>query len=1114
MRRGYLMSICRRMPITRQSYFLPTQITGCSLWLDGADPAGNGVVPASGTLATWVDKSRSGNNAIAYTGATAPSYSSTTSNVTFGTNYYYIAGISSAPSTQTLFMVLRRTSSFTNTPYGTSIGSGATWYMNNTNPSFIAWNPYGQNNSSGANLLFYNDVTNIVCGTNTGGTNIMYLNGTGDTTGSTGFNSGGIMTIGTSSSGVNGAPSQNGFIGTISEVIFYSFVLGTSQRQQVEGYLAQKWGATSSLPAGHPGLTSLLFRLQQPFLAKKQYFTAFSPQQISGCILWLDASDASSVTTSGTTVTAITDKSARATVLTSPSGFTYPNNTFNGAYPSFYNTSASGGRLGYNTTYSLGSQNTVFIVGQLTSPSVGNQFFDFIDGYASSSRFFLFSSPNNLNNYVYGTNGSSSGQVNGAITTAQMTSPFFWSVAFDTSTTISSTLQYVNGTQLVQSPSTLGAAISSYTGIIIGQRFTQSSESVVGHICEFIIFNNVLTATQRQQVESYLAQKWGLVSSLPTTGHIHNTFPAGSPTAIQPYVASVSPLNLKFIAYPTGTPTVNTPTNTTTTLNMTWNAPTFTTSWSARQITRVIITSYTVYVLADGSLAATLSPMTSGVAYSFYVRANGPGGQSAASATSSTVTYILPPGSPTVNTPTNTVSTLNMTWNAPVGGGQVTSYTVYVLAAGSLASTLTPGFVTSTTFSPMTGDVAYSFYVTATGPGGTSSASSTSATVTYSAGPMSYLTGVNTYTGTTSTNWTNNWQPYLTAVFSCNAVSNITITFSKITITPAFTAGGWFLGAVHTNSNIYYPPYNATNGILCLNPNTGVTSLVGVNSGISYAGTAKWYTGCLGPDGNIYFFPTLKATILKYIPSTDTASEITIAGTGGTYASQGYRGAVLGSDGRIYSSPYGATSIFWYNPATNTSGNIASASSTANRYEGAAIGTNGNIYFSPLTAQLPILKLNLSTYATTTTITTGVSATNNYRGAASLAANGNLYFPPSSTNSPVISMTSAESVSLLSVTSATGYRDTFLGPDGNIYVIPAGNAINVVKVVTSNNSISVIANTQTPTTQFNSQGANMALDGNIYVSVNGANVILKIIFNNVQYPFDSNYILSPYASHH
>ena len=1114
------------MAFTRQTYFLPTQISNCSLWLDGADSS-QMTFSSGNNMSTWQDKSGQGKT---MTAVGSPVFQGGVNGILLnGTSQYFSNATPVLTNTYTIFFVYNKTSTTTGNLYscynssantGGNTGffptEGANYYLVRSDTSWasaastipnnnnnIVSVQYENNIVGGPISVFYNGSANI-SSTQTG--TITYLN----------------FTIGYRSYG--SGPFLEYTQGYFYEVVAYSIVLTAPQRQQVESYLAQKWGLTGSLPAGHPGLNKIIHRNLQTTFTKKQYFTAFSPRQIPGCILWLDAADASSVTTSGTTVTAIRDKSVRATVLTSPAGFTYPNNIFNGSYPSFYNTSASGGRLGYNTTYSLGSQNTVFIVGQLTSPSVGNQFFDFIDGYTSSSRFFLFSSPNFLNNYVYGTNGSSSGQVNGAITTAQMTSPFCWSVAFDTSTTISSTLQYVNGTQLVQSPSTLGAAISSYTGIIIGQRFTQSSESVVGHICEFIIFNNVLTATQRQQVESYLAQKWGLVSSLPTTGHLHNTFPAGSPTAIQPYVASVSPLNLKFIAYPTGTPTVNTPTNTTTTLNMTWNAPTFTTSWSARQITRVIITSYTVYVLADGSLAATLSPgnvlsttyspMTSGVAYSYFVRANGPAGQSASSAISSTVTYILPPGSPTVNTPTNTVSTLNMTWNAPVGGGQVTSYTVYVLAAGSLVSTLTPGFVTSTTFSPMTGDVAYSFYVTATGPGGTSSASSTSATVTYSAGPMSYITGVNTYTGTTSTNWTNNWQPYLSAVFSCNAVSNITITFSKITITPAFTAGGWFLGAVHTNSNIYYPPYNATNGILCLNPNTGVTSLVGVNSGISYAGTAKWYTGCLGPDGNIYFFPTLKATILKYIPSTDTASEITIAGTGGTYASQGYRGAVLGSDGRIYSSPYGATSIFWYNPATNTSGNIASASSTANRYEGAAIGTNGNIYFSPLTAQLPILKLNLSTYATTTTITTGVSATNNYRGAASLAANGNLYFPPSSTNSPVISMTSAESVSLLSVTSATGYRDTFLGPDGNIYVIPAGNAINVVKVVTSNNSISVIANTQTPTTQFNSQGANMALDGNIYVSVNGANVILKIIFNNVRYPFDSNYILSPYASHH
>lgn len=381
--------------------------------------------------------------------------------------------------------------------------------------------------------------------------------------------------------------------------------------------------------------------------------------------------------------------------------------------------------------------------------------------------------------------------------------------------------------------------------------------------------------------------------------------------------------------------------------------------------------------------------------------------------------------------------------------------------------------------------------------------------------PISFLSGINPFTSTTATNWTNNWQPYLSAVFSCNAVSNITVTFSKITITPTFVSGGWFLGAVHPNSNIYFAPYNATNGILCLNPNTSVTSLVGVNSGISYAGSAKWYTGCLGPDSNIYFFPwQTKTTILKYIPSTDTASEITITGTGGSYAGLGYRGAVLASDGRIYSPPYNATTVFWYNPVTNTSGNITSDSSSAKRYEGAAIGANGNIYFSPLTAQLPLLKLNLSTNTTSVTIATGVSATNTYRGAASLAANGNLYFPPNSTNTPVICMTSNESVSLLSVTSGTGYRDSFLGPDGNIYVIPSGNPLNAIRVATSNNSISTLTNSATPTTQFNSQGGNMGLDGNIYVNTSANNTILKIQFNNVRYPFDSNYILSPHVNRH
>jgi hypothetical protein len=58
------MSICRRIPITRQPYFLPTQISNCSLWLDSADLSS---FTLSGSSVTqWRDKSGSNNNATPY----------------------------------------------------------------------------------------------------------------------------------------------------------------------------------------------------------------------------------------------------------------------------------------------------------------------------------------------------------------------------------------------------------------------------------------------------------------------------------------------------------------------------------------------------------------------------------------------------------------------------------------------------------------------------------------------------------------------------------------------------------------------------------------------------------------------------------------------------------------------------------------------------------------------------------------------------------------------------------------------------------------------------------------------------------------------------------------
>ena len=185
---------------------------------------------------------------------------------------------------------------------------------------------------------------------------------------------------------------------------------------------------------------------------------------------------------------------------------------------------------------------------------------------------------------------------------------------------------------------------------------------------------------------------------------------------------------------PPNAPTVNAPTNSGSTLTMTWTIG-----------TGGIPTSYSITVLEDGvplapltvsgsppATTTTYSPMTAGVAYSFYVTATNATGTSSASATSSSVTY-NPPLAPTALSLYIAGSILNMSWTAG-GGGTPSSYTVYVLGDGVAVTTLNSITGTSTTYSSLTNGVYYTFYVTATNASGTSSNSTTSSSVLYSAG--------------------------------------------------------------------------------------------------------------------------------------------------------------------------------------------------------------------------------------------------------------------------------------------------------------------------------------------------------------------------------------------
>jgi hypothetical protein len=47
--------------------------------------------------------------------------------------------------------------------------------------------------------------------------------------------------------------------GVIYEILFFNTSLSTPNRQQVESYLAQKWGLQANLPAGSPGRTGVIY---------------------------------------------------------------------------------------------------------------------------------------------------------------------------------------------------------------------------------------------------------------------------------------------------------------------------------------------------------------------------------------------------------------------------------------------------------------------------------------------------------------------------------------------------------------------------------------------------------------------------------------------------------------------------------------------------------------------------------------------------------------------------------------------------------------------------------------------------------------------------------------
>jgi hypothetical protein len=516
--------------------FDPRTIPGCVVWLDAADTS---TLTLSGSNITALrDKSGLSNNVNSIS-ATAPTYNSADSSINFtATSGTFLRGaISQTNSNASVFVVasiITQTTPFI--PRLSMLGSSAT--SNSTvigqllvvdvgNPRVYTYlstntNPSGQ----GTNIMTL--VSNVTYGTRQVITNVStfqntvytistFLNGDAQTT-SVSTRTGAFTASGTNVATYNKysignyldsiASNGDAYNGKIFEYLVFNNALTLAQCRQVEGYLTWKWGIQTSMPT------------TQPYRSFKPDLQYFQPSDIAGLSVWFDAADTNTITGSSP-VTAWRDKSGNRWNATTLIGTAPTLTTVNGnTAVSFAGSSTL---TVSNVSFSIVQPRAIFVVYRIVT-STPNYISFFSTQWSGGNT------QGGHNNLTYSTGGGAflqSFAVGGAVravntsltpntlgTTAQI-------AYIHSATSTANNFITQNGTSYtLNSADQTASGYSTLTiNYYIGNAYPQPYI-----LCEYILYQREFTIAERQQVEAYLAWKWGITSSLPAT-HPYKTIP-------------------------------------------------------------------------------------------------------------------------------------------------------------------------------------------------------------------------------------------------------------------------------------------------------------------------------------------------------------------------------------------------------------------------------------------------------------------------------------------------------------------------------------------------------------------------------------------------------------
>lgn len=512
------------------SRLIPTSIPNCILWLDGNDPT---TITRSGTNVTgWTDKSGLANNTTSVS-ATNPTYSATSNGIVFSSpNTTFLRGNFSQTyqSNASVFVVTTLTSNAsanafprllelgtatttmigqlnvagrttTATPYiGTYFGgTGPT----NNNPTGIDVNIFTLVNVSFNSRVLYTNVSTYDTGTTTF-TNLTLSNGNSQQWSviSSPGNEGSFYTRNYSNYGLGNynrgtANTGDSYNGIIHEVLIFSRILTTTERQTIEGYLGSKWGLTT-VP------TSVL-PLTHPFSSNLPLMRRWTPNDLGTLPeYWFDAADLTQITATGTTLTTLANKGSAGsngnisvTLGTAITGTTRINGNnlivlSNGARLTFTSQFPNQTRSRYVATRPTQSGNVQFLF-QGRASSGGNDFIGIDTGPVLAEV-----AQGQIVTMLTGTIAS---QVNN----------FAIYTFVNAATTANNRIAITGASQTLSGANNVA---QQYNTASIINDINGAGAQDVG---EILSYNSELTLAQTQLLEGYLAWKWGVNRNLPTT---------------------------------------------------------------------------------------------------------------------------------------------------------------------------------------------------------------------------------------------------------------------------------------------------------------------------------------------------------------------------------------------------------------------------------------------------------------------------------------------------------------------------------------------------------------------------------------------------------------------